>query len=78
MLASEIFTEFYWPTGHGESAQYLFFGLHGHSALVPWIWTSIGLNLIATAVLSIHPLRRNRMILYPGCVVIFLATWIDK
>ncbi len=60
MLASEIFTEFYWPTAHGESAHYLFFGLHGHSALVPWIWTSIVLNVIATGLLTIHPLRQNR------------------
>ncbi len=78
MLASEIYTEFYWPTGHGESAQYLFFGLEGHSALVPWIWTSIGLNVLATLVLSIHPLRRNRLILYPTCVVMFVSIWIDK
>ncbi len=30
MLASELFTLFYTGGEHGESAQYLFFGLHGH------------------------------------------------
>lgn len=78
MLGSEIFTEFYWPTAHGESAHYLFFGLHGKDALVPWIWTSIGLNLLVTGILTIHPLRRNRKILYSCCAVLFVAIWIDK
>ncbi len=30
MLISELFKEFYFPTHHSMSAQYLFFGLDGH------------------------------------------------
>ena len=78
MLGSEMFKEFYFPTHHSESAHYLFFGLHGHNALVPWIWTSIFLNLIATAILTLHPLRRNPRLLFPACLLLFLAIWMEK
>src|SRR5690606_11242775 len=44
MLGSEVFTEFYTGGHHAVAAQYLFFGLHGHDALVPWIWTAVALN----------------------------------
>jgi molybdopterin-containing oxidoreductase family membrane subunit len=78
MLISEIFKEFYWPTQHGLSARYLFFGLHGKGALVPWIWTSIALNVVATAILTIHPLRRSRTFLFPACFLLFVAIWMEK
>jgi molybdopterin-containing oxidoreductase family membrane subunit len=78
MLLSEVFYEFYWPTEHGINAWYLFFGLHGHNALVPFIWTAISLNVLATVSLTIHPLRRNLKFLMPACGVLFLAIWIEK
>ncbi|MCF8714925.1 polysulfide reductase NrfD [Joostella atrarenae] len=78
MLGSELFKEFYAPTHHSESAYYLFFGLHGKNALVPWIWTSICLNLLATAMLTIHKLRNNFKVLYFSCFILFIAIWIDK
>jgi Ni/Fe-hydrogenase subunit HybB-like protein len=78
MLVSEVFTEFYFFTHHAVSAQYLFFGLDGHNALVPWIWTAIGLNVAATVVLTIHPLRRDFRWLIPACVVLFVAIWTEK
>jgi Ni/Fe-hydrogenase subunit HybB-like protein len=78
MLGSELFYKFYSPTHHSINARYLFFGLDGHSALVPWIWTAIGLNLVATATLMIHPLRRDMRFLVPACVVLFLAIWVEK
>jgi molybdopterin-containing oxidoreductase family membrane subunit len=78
MLGSEIFKEFYFPTHHTESARYLFFGLHGHNALVPWIWTAISLNVVATVVLTLHPLRRDQRLLYPACLLLFVAVWMEK
>lgn len=78
MLASEIFTEFYFFTHHAVSAQYLFFGLDGNRALVPWIWTAIVLNIGATVVLTIHPLRRNPRFLMAACLVLFAAIWTEK
>ncbi len=78
MLGSELFKEFYRHTHHGLSAYYLFFGLEGHNALRPWIWTSITMNIIATTILTIHPLRRNSKWLNPMCLMLFVAIWIEK
>jgi len=78
MLASELFYKFYSPTHHGIKARYLFFGLSQHRALVPWIWTAIALNVLATIALMIHPLRRNPRWLMPACAVLFVSIWIEK
>jgi Ni/Fe-hydrogenase subunit HybB-like protein len=78
MLASELFKEFYAPTHHSESATYLFFGLHGKNALLPWIWSAIPLNVLATLVLTFHKLRIKLPILYGACFVLFVAIWIEK
>jgi len=78
MLFSELFYKFYSPTHHGINARYLFFGLPGHRALVPWIWTAIGMNVVATIVLMAHPLRKNPRWLIPACVVLFVGIWIEK
>lgn len=78
MLVSELFKEFYHTTEHSASAVYLFFGLKEHFGLVPWIWTAIGLSVIATIGLTIHPIRRNPKFLYPLCVMMFISVWIEK
>jgi Ni/Fe-hydrogenase subunit HybB-like protein len=78
MLVSELFYKFYSPTHHGINARYLFFGLGEHHALVPWIWTAIALNVLATIALMIHPLRRNPRWLMPACVILFVSIWIEK
>lgn len=78
MLGSELFKEFYAPTEHSASATYLYFGLGGHRALVPWIWAAIALNVGATLALTIHPIRRRRRWLYACGGVLFVAIWIEK
>ena len=78
MLVSELFKEFYAPTHHSESAYYLFFGLHGKTALLPWIWTAISLNIIATVLLTFHKLRNNFKVLFFACIILFIAIWIEK
>ena len=78
MLVSELFKEFYAPTHHSESAYYLFFGLHGKNALMPWIWTAIPLNVLATVILTFHKLRNNFRVLFFACFILFVAIWIEK
>jgi Ni/Fe-hydrogenase subunit HybB-like protein len=78
MLGSELFYKFYSPTHHGINAKYLFVGLEGATALVPWIWTAIGLNVLATLALMTHPLRRNPRTLMAACAVLFIAIWVEK
>ena len=78
MLVSELFKEFYAPTHHSESAYYLFFGLHGKTALLPWIWTAIPMNVLATVLLTFHKLRNNFKVLFFACMLLFVAIWIEK
>lgn len=78
MLVSEVFKEFYRHTHHSLSATYLFFGLGGKNALAPYIWASVALNVVATVVLTIHPLRRRRPVLYAACVMLFVGVVLEK
>ena len=78
MLISELFFKFYSPTKHNINARYLFLGVDEHHALVPWIWTGIALNTVATIGLMIHPLRRNLRWLMVACAMLFVGIWIEK
>jgi molybdopterin-containing oxidoreductase family membrane subunit len=77
LLGSEIFTEFYSPTAHAAAAHYLYFGLHGHSGLVPWIWTAMVLDAIGLLLL-ITPLSRRIAGLNIACAACFIGIWIEK
>jgi molybdopterin-containing oxidoreductase family membrane subunit len=75
----EIFTVFYSNIPeHMDHIKYLFVGLHGHGALVPWMWTSMILMLISI-ILLVNPItRKNEAILTVACITTFVGTWIDK
>jgi Ni/Fe-hydrogenase subunit HybB-like protein len=77
LLANEVFKEFYSPNLHVASAKYLFVGLHGYHALVPWIWTAITFNLIAM-VLLVLPVSRSLKWLNLTCVLCIVGIWIEK
>jgi len=77
LLVCEVFTEFYTDSAHGASARYLFLGLHGYSALVPWIWTAIGLNTAALLGL-VTPLSRRPLFLNLACLALIVGIWIEK
>ena len=78
MLFSEVFKEFYLPTHHSQPAIYLYFGLKGHTALVPWIWTAIAMNLIGTLTMAFNPGKNNSKVLVAACVLLFLGIWVEK
>jgi molybdopterin-containing oxidoreductase family membrane subunit len=78
MLGSELFTAFYTGGHHATSAKYLFFGLHGKSALVPWIWSSVALNVTSAILLHLPASRRKILILDLACVAAFCGVWIEK
>jgi CRP-like cAMP-binding protein len=77
LLVNEIFKEFYSHTSHVASSQYLLFGLHGHHALVPWIWTAIAFNLVAMFLLVL-PVSRSLKYLNVACVLAIVGIWIEK
>jgi molybdopterin-containing oxidoreductase family membrane subunit len=78
MVVSEVFTEFYTGGSHTTSARYLFLGLHGHHALVPWIWTAIVGNLVALGLFLSPLVLRKSSVLVFACLVAFVAAWIEK
>jgi len=78
MLFSEVFKEFYLPTHHSQPAIYLYFGLKGHTALVPWIWTAIAMNLIGTLTLAFNPGKNKPIVLVPACILLFVGIWVEK
>ena len=75
----EVFVAFYSQIPeHMDHIKYLFVGLHGHGAYVPWMWSSMALMLIGI-ILTVNPItRKNEGVLAVACVLIFLGTWIDK
>jgi Ni/Fe-hydrogenase subunit HybB-like protein len=77
LLINEVFKEFYSGNLHVASSKYLFIGLHGHHALVPWIWTAIVLNLVAM-VLLLLPVSRSLKWLNITCVLSIVGIWIEK
>jgi len=78
MLFSEVFKEFYLPTHHSLPAMYLYFGLDGHNALVPWIWSAIAMNVVGTLTMAFNPGKNNPKFLVPACIFLFLGIWIEK
>jgi len=79
LLVSELFTEFYADSAHVASARYLFFGLHGHNALVPWIWTSIVMNVLALLALVSRKFEsRGVVVRNIPLLMLIVAIWIEK
>ncbi len=78
-LLCEVFVAFYSQIpGHMDHLKYLFVGLHGHGALVPWMWASMILMAAGIVLTVIPATRQNEASLAVACVVIILGTWIDK
>ncbi len=77
LLISEAFTEFYTQSAHGASAHYLYLGLHGRTALVPWIWSAIALNTVALAILFTG-WSRKPVVLHTACIMLIVGIWIEK
>ena len=77
LLLNEVFKEFYSGNLHVASSKYLYLGLHGHHALVPWIWTAIAFNL-AAMVLLVLPVSRSLRWLNVTCVLCIVGIWIEK
>jgi Ni/Fe-hydrogenase subunit HybB-like protein len=79
LLGLEFFTAFYSGIpGHASSFIYLYVGLEGHTELVPFMWISTGLAILALALLLIPAARKNEGSLALACTALFISLWIDK
>ena len=78
LLGAEVFKEFYSATEELTHTQYLWFGLGGHRALVPYAWFSLAASLAAFFIFVIPKLRSNWLWLNVGCVLIWAGVYIEK
>ncbi len=78
LLGTELFKEYYSGTEHVVYTQYLYRGLEGHRALVPWAWTSLIFSITAFLLFLIPATRKNFFTLNLGCVMIYAGVYIEK
>ena len=78
-VAMEFFTVFYGDMPHHvHSFQYLFAGLDGKDALVPWMWFAQICGLLSVLLLLFPANRKKDGLLILGCLGIIVSIWIDK
>jgi Ni/Fe-hydrogenase subunit HybB-like protein len=78
-LGLEFFTAFYSQIpGHMNSFVYLYTGLEGHSKLVPIMWLSSILAVVALVLLIFPKIRKNEGLLALASISVFISLWIDK
>jgi molybdopterin-containing oxidoreductase family membrane subunit len=78
LFGAEIFKESYSDTHHYLHTRYLYFGLHGHNALVPYAWASVICSVAAFLLFMIPATRRNFITLNLGCLLIYAGVYIEK
>ncbi len=78
LVGSELFTEFYTGGSHTASARYLWFGLHGKSALVPWIWMALAFNVVAATLFLAVDSRKHQWPIDVACVMTLIGLWVEK
>lgn len=75
----EIFSSFYSSIpSHRVGLEYLFFGLEGHTKLVPLTWISLVFAMAGTLLLVTPYARRTDSLLSAALVMVFFSLWIDK
>ncbi len=78
LLAAEAFKEWYSDTHHLLHTRYLYFGLEGSTALVPWAWISLFCSIAAFLLFLIPKTRKNWVTLNLGCALIWCGVYIEK
>jgi molybdopterin-containing oxidoreductase family membrane subunit len=78
LFGAEIFKEYYSDTHHLIHTRYLYSGVHGHDALVPYAWTSLICSVVAFLLFLVPKTRRNMFTLNLGCLLIYTGVYIEK
>lgn len=78
LLGAEIFKEYYSATEHLIHLQYLFSGVRGHHALVPYAWAFVLCGMAAFLLFLFPATRRNVFTLNLGCLLIYSSVYIEK
>lgn len=78
-LGLEFFTAYYSNIpGHMHTLDYLFWGLHGHDNLVPFMRYSVVSGILAVIALMVPKIRQNEIAAGIACLFLFVSLWIDK
>jgi molybdopterin-containing oxidoreductase family membrane subunit len=75
---AEAFKEYYSDTEHLLYTRYWFTGLDGHTTLVPFAWTAVGLNVLAFLLFVVPQWRRKWLLLNIGAFATYAGCYIDK
>lgn len=78
LLGAEVFKEFYSGSIHSYPITYLYFGLHGKTSLVPWMWAATIFNITAFCLFLLPRTRENFTTLNMGCVLVIMGVYIEK
>jgi molybdopterin-containing oxidoreductase family membrane subunit len=78
LFIAEFFKEFYSGSIHLAPMKYLYFGLHGHSNLVIWMWMAFFFNVTAFFLFLRPKTRENFFALNLACVLIITGVYIEK
>ena len=75
----ELFTALYSDMPHHtDHFRYLFLGLEGHSALVPWMWFGSAVSVACVCFLLFPKVRMQEKYLAVLCVGVIAAIWTEK
>jgi molybdopterin-containing oxidoreductase family membrane subunit len=78
-VAVELFTALYGGMPHHvHPFAYLFTGLEGHAALLPWTWAGQTLGVVCAVLLLVPALRRRDAVLALLCGGVIASLWIEK
>ena len=78
LFGVEIFKEYYSDTSHLVHTKYLYSGIHGHTALVPFAWVSLIFSVAAFILFLVPKTRMNMVTLNLGCLLIYSGVYIEK
>jgi len=78
LFAAEMFKEFYSGTIHVAPMEYMYFGLHGHHGLVPWLWMALIFNIIAFFLFLSPRARENPVTLNFACLLVIAGVYVEK
>jgi len=75
---AELFKEFYSNGQNAVFTRYLYTGVRGHHAIVPFAWLAIGCNFTAFLLFLIPSTRKRWWTLNLGCLLIYSGVYIEK
>jgi len=75
---AEVFKEVYSGTEHLQHMKYLYVGIDGKTALVPWAWLSLVASVVSFFLFLLPRTRKNPVLLNLGCGLILIAVFIEK